>query len=244
MGCSSVPADIRVSGLPLSIPEGTATPVEVSALDKKGTALPAVDVAWTVTPEGGASRAGEIVSFLKEGIVEFRWTTEGISRIQQVVVLSPLIGEYERESQPAKGMRIRFRNLDDRVIAEITRPPTVNEESAKWHNDQYYESWILPAAEKQKRAQKSLECLAGDWAVGLRKMDDVRRLKADTWEAQSLTQQGAVTDGPGATCSKEGRPHSYASTTIKREADGTLVVVVPTITDESRGAKQRWKPVP
>ena len=243
MGCSAVPASISVTGLPASVPEGTAIPVAVSALDQSGTLLPAVDVAWSVTPEGGASRAGSVVSFPKEGTVDFLWTAGEVSKRQQVVVLSPLIGEYERESQPLKGMRMRFRTLGGRVVAEITKPPEISDESTKWITDTLLASVKAPAAEKLHYARKVLECRAERWAVGVNKLDGVRRMETGTWVAQGqpTNTPGAVI--PGKPCPKEGAP-TYMTTTIEREADGILVVMVPTIMDETLGAKQRWKPVP
>ena len=243
MGCSAVPASISVTGLPASVPEGTAIPVAVSALDRSGTVLPTVDVTWTVTPEGGASRAGNVVSFPKEGTVEFLWTAGEVSKRQQVVVLSPLIGEYERESQPSKGMRMRFRTLGGRVVAEITQPPEISDESTKWISDTFFASVKAPAAEKLKYARKVLECRAERWAVGLRKLDDVRRMETGTWEAQSLTVTTSGAYIPGKPCPKEGAP-SYMTTTIEREPDGVLVFAMTTSADEKMGAKQRWKPVP
>lgn len=243
MGCSAVPASISVTGLPASVPEGTAIPVAVSALDQSGTLLPAVDVAWSVTPEGGASRAGSVVSFPKEGTVDFLWTAGEVSKRQQVVVLSPLIGEYERESQPNKGMRMRFRTLGGRVVAEITQPPEISDESTKWISDTFFASVKAPAAEKLNYARKLTECRAERWAVGLRKLDDVRRLETDTWEAQVLSIAESVPSIPGKPCPKKG-DSSYKTATIRREPTGVLVFAMTTSADETMGAKQRWKPVP
>jgi hypothetical protein len=212
--------------------------VHAVAVDAQGEPLPDKVVTFQFTPEDAVTHSGDALTFTKEGPVVFSWHVGEIVRTVTIEVVSPLLGEFERTSQPSKGMRVKIRRLGDELVGEISRVALADEEAITWTVENVFGEIKAPAAEKRRYAEKRAQCFSEAFAVGLRKMQGITRLEADTWEAESLSLEQLSAPTPGQPCPRV--KSEYGKMTIVREADGTLGLADIKSADAASGAKQRW----
>ena len=146
-----------------------------------------------------------------------------------------MLGEFERDTPPLKGMRIRIRNLGGALVGEISKGPDVGAAAVTamvefWSNRQDISPDAIP---------KIVECSGEHFGVGLRKLNNIRRLDAGTWETESLTLVPAALLNLDKPC--PGATASWGKGTLARSADGSFVYQDIASTDRSVGAKQHWR---
>ncbi|MCP4805999.1 MAG: hypothetical protein GY913_34575 [Proteobacteria bacterium] len=248
--CGPQPASVTIQGLDQAPKEGDRIELSAQVLDGAGAELADQEIAWAVTPTEAAQLDGQTLVVSAEGPLSVTASVGEVLSTVDVVVQAAIVGEYERETYPLKGMRLRIGDRGGDLVAEITRPPNDDDEARAWSNERR----VAALDAKQKKAldrnrtlqdyvaaldTKSVRCNAEYFAVGLHKLRDFKRVGDTEWEAQSLGS-GEVEVKPDVEACEKAEMSFDSTMVISLQPDGSLEIRDIASADESTGARQRW----
>lgn len=253
VGCGPTPTSIELSSPVDALKEGSALQLQASVLDAEGQPIPDATLAWEVAPPEAARLEGDSLQLLKEGTATLVAQTGDLRQEFALTIHSPLVGEYERKTQPLKGMRIKVQPHGKGLVAEITRAPSDDEDSRAWDLEDRLSN-VDPSSRKKLERNKQLmaylkliiakenRCRAEAFAPGLHKLREFDRTGPSEWEARSLGSDPTETDPEVQKC--EDYDLQFRSTmVVELRPDGALEVRDIASADASTGARQRWEPV-
>jgi hypothetical protein len=245
--CGADPADVTIRGLDGVVKQGDSRVLTAEVKDADGALMADVELAWTLDSE---PLADNTAIFSDEGSHIVRVTAGRASAQVVLAVASPLTGEWERQSQPLRGMKMRIGARGETLAAEITLAPPANDEARAWR----LENTLSLMTKEQKAlidrdatvrkfvnamAEKGARCNGEYFAKGLLKFKDISRIDADRWEATSL-RRGPVTNDPDvAACEATEMLHD-STTEFVLSKDGSMSIQDIANADEAAGSRQLW----
>jgi hypothetical protein len=221
---------LAMDGIPDEVREGEAVHLSASFEDESGVKSPAANVSWSVVPpEAGRIEQSKLVP-LGEGSLEIVGVAKeprGEGRCSRTVrVRSALLGEWERQSEPYKGLRISIQSGADGMKGVVTTPPPVTEERL-----------AKRAAKTSRRAANAeLVCQRSTWNAGEAYLSSVARAGKKVG-GPGFTARAVVRDwGLAPRCQ-----HRDVATSARLElADTSTLVVWVTRPGASTPVEQRW----
>jgi hypothetical protein len=179
IACGPSPASIELNGLPDAPVEGQSATVTAVVKDKEDNPIEEIDVAWKFEPQDSLQHVGNQLTFSKEGAASIQMTVGDLQVSKDISIGSPLVGVWQRTTQPFKGMEVEFKYLGPKLIGEIKTAPPINDEATQWRVETFF---------SDVKGYKNI-CFSGWFGSGLRKWEDINRLDNTIWEVKSLAAQ-------------------------------------------------------
>jgi hypothetical protein len=245
--CGADPADVTIGGLDGVVKQGDSRALTAEVKDADGAVMADVELVWTLD---GNPLTGNTVTFSDEGSHTLKVSAGPVSAQVALAVASPLTGEWERQSHPLKGMKMRIGARGEGLAAEITLAPPADDEARAWD----LETSLARMTKEQKTlidrsaearefvnaiSEKAVRCNGFYFAEGLLKFKDISRIDGERWEAKSLHRGGVINDPDVAACEATEMSHDSTMEFVLSE-DGSLSIQDIANADEATGSRQQW----